>query len=239
LAINHGIPFVRDYAGLPLVPEEYSEGKVYGVLARYAQEYRDSLILYGGLATGNRVYGFKRIRSLSTDLDFVCTRSGLDKALSRERVFYHVPFDVFFAISENVPISLAFGHIHDWRIADSFYSSSRYMNLEEGQAFCASPEYVIMLKLRRMQERLDKGERPFGKDALDIINVLAAPRFRRDLHPVNVGELRTLINSEVTQDPARLKIMGDFIMAHTVHLTEREMAAFQNVAGAFMRGLAA
>ena len=240
IAEYHGIPFIRDFGVLPISAEEYPDEKIFRLIDRFAAAYGDELVLYGGLTACERIFGLKRIRGVSTDLDFVCTRAGLDAVIANERLWYHSVFDIFFSVAENIPVSFAFGHIHDWTVTADFFGSALPAQLTFPSAAsvrCASREYGIMLKLRRMNERLECGYRPFGKDALDIMNTLTAPSFRKDLEPVDLARLRDLVLSETTADKASLRALLGFIAEYAMHLTCKEGAAFLGVLSSLERML--
>jgi hypothetical protein len=200
---------------------------------RFAATYGDGLVLYGGLTANERIFGLKRLRGVSTDLDFVCTAEGLDEVLMNERLWYHAPFDILMTVKENVPVSFAFGHIHDWRVGNDFFASAQLACPSVHPVRCASREYGIMLKMRRMNERMDCGYRPFGKDALDIINALTAPCFREDLEPVDLRRLRQLVLADTTRDKARLRDLLGFVGEYALHLTGKEGSAFAAVLSSF------
>jgi len=226
IAKDHKLPFIQDYHVLPIEAEDYADNKIFHLVDRFAATYGGSLVLYGGLTACERIFGFKRIRTISNDLDFVCSPEGLELVLERERTFYHEDFDVLFAIVDNVPVSFSFVHIHDWRINEDFFASSVLMHAGSEQVRCSSHEYAIMLKLRRMDCLATHGKHLFGKDALDIINILTAPCFKKELVPIDLEKLCSLIKAEVTTDSGRLHTFIDFIAAHGMHLTDRENAAF-------------
>ena len=226
VARGHNLPFIRDYHVLPIKDEEYVDDKIFRLVDRFASIYGGSLVLYGGLTASERIFGFKRIRTVSNDLDFVCTPEGVEAALARERPFYHEDFDVLFAIVDNIPVSFSFAHIHDWRISEDFFASSLFVQAGSEPIRCSSREYAIMLKLRRMDCLASQGKHLFGKDALDIINMLTAPCFKKELPPVALERLCSLVKAEVTANTGRLRALADFIAAHGMHLTAKENDAF-------------
>ncbi len=89
-----------------------------------------------------------------------------------------------------------------------------------------------MLKLRRANERLDRGAAPFGKDALDIINMLVAPRVRTDLPPLDYAKLATLAAYHVTAAAERLDRLTEFIAGYGEHLSEKETPFFRDALAA-------
>ncbi len=234
IAMSNGIPFIDDYAELGLAPEEYTEDKIYDLVEYFGSVYGEDLVLYGGQTATERVYGFKRIRDITNDLDFVCTDQGI-RAVSdgRERLFYHPRFDIFFSVRDNVPVSFALTHIHDWPVDRGFFAAAGKAAGFRSPIRCCSREYSIMLKLRRMSGRLDRGEQPFGKDALDIINMAAAPCVRADLPPLDFSLLGSIVADYVTADPERIEELRAFIAGYRDHLTAREYALFAPVLDRF------
>lgn len=223
------VPFIDDYEAIGLVPETYDEEKIFTLVEYYGVSYDGGLVLYGGQTATERIYGFKRIRDITTDLDFVCTGEGLRAVLAGERLFYHRKFDILFSARDNVPVSFALTHIHDWPVDEGFFRTALTVRGFRCPVRCCSREYSIMLKMRRMNERIERGEQPFGKDALDIINMTTAPYLRSDLAPVDFCSLARLLAAHVSSDAARMERLADFIAGYRDHLTEKEYAYFRNV----------
>jgi hypothetical protein len=230
------IPFIDDYESIGLVPETYTEDKMFSLVEYYGSTYDGELVLYGGQTATERIFGFKRIRDVTTDLDFVCTDDGISRiADGRERLFYHARFDILFSVRDNVPVSFALRHIHDWPVDEGFFSTAETARGFRCPVRCCSREYSIMLKMRRMNECLNNGKAPFGKDALDIINMTTAPYLRSDLPPVDFPLLGRIVKEYVSADPERLERLTSFIAGYREHLTERECSYFRNVMEAFSK----
>ncbi len=239
LARAYSIPAISSYGELGLVPEVYDEEKIFALVERFAAAYDGSLVLYGGQTATARVYGFKRIRDITNDLDFVCTPAGLESVARRERLLYHAGYDILFSSRDNVPLSFALEHIHDWPVDEGFFGSAREVRGFAWPMRCCSPEYSIMLKMRRMNERLDHGGAPFGKDALDIINMVTAPYIRSDLAPVDFVRLAELLRASVSREASRLAALTGFIAPYDEHLTGRERGFFARAWERFEKELAA
>ncbi len=231
------IPRIRDFRELRLLPEAYRDEKIFALLDRYAAEYGEGLVLYGGLTATERVYGLKRIRDITTDLDFACTAAGLEAVLASERILYHEGYDILFSVSDNVPITFAYGHIHDWPLDPGFFDSASRVRLPSAELLCCSRERSIMLKLRRTGERLESGLQPFGKDALDILNILVAPSRRRELKPVDIGELCELVISGAPTAASRPAGIAAFLRGYEGHLSGPEREAAEALLGPLEAGL--
>lgn len=227
IAAANGVPFIDHYDEIGLEPETYGDEKIFGLVEYFAATYGGELVLYGGQTATERFYGFKRIRDITTDLDFVCTGDGLRRLLVLERLFYHRKFDILFAVRDNVPVSFAQTHIHDWEIDPGFFRAAETVRGLRCPVLCCSREYSIMLKMRRMSGLLDRGEKPFGKDALDIVNMITAPFLRADLELVDPLETAALVRDHVAADRGRFGELLEFIDFYRDHLTEVELGYFE------------
>ncbi|MDD4353300.1 MAG: hypothetical protein PHN56_02465, partial [Candidatus Nanoarchaeia archaeon] len=96
---------------------------------------------------------------------------------------------------ENVPVGLSYKHIHDWVINNDFFKKT--INID-GANFC-SPEYLIMLKLRRNYCRISEGKKLMGKDYMDIISLFASK------NEINLDEIKDLININISDNVNKLK----------------------------------
>jgi hypothetical protein len=221
----HGIARIGDFRELALIPQSYDDDKIFGLLNRYAEAYGEGLVLYGGVTATERFYGLKRIREITNDLDFVCTPEGLEALLAGERLFYHSRFDVLYSVLDNVPVSFAFGHIHDWPVDPGFFAASALRAPCGLPVRCCSKEHSIMLKMRRSNEKIARGEQAFGKDALDILNMIAGASCRDGEAPVDLDTLCALILRWVSSGAAPLAKLMQFIRGYESHLSGPERGA--------------
>jgi hypothetical protein len=236
---------IDSFGEIELRAEAYDEGKIIGLVNRFAQRYGDGLVLYGGITATARIYGLKRIRDTTSDLDFACTLRGLEALLADDGrpgqgLLYHTRFDILFTVADNVPISFSFGHIHDWPLDAAFFASTLSMSPFGIPLRCCSREHTIMLKLRRLDARLAGGEKGFGKDALDILNILAAEGCGANGAPpgrLDIDALCELIRKSVTEDGKRLGAALAFIRGYEGHLTAAERAAIAPLLGAIAGAL--
>ena len=242
---GRGIKRISDYRELGLEPETYRDEKVFAVLNRFAADLGEGIVLYGGITATERIYGLKRIRDISTDLDFVCSAKGMAELLDHysgagpsrirgrdERLLYHEDYDILFTVASNLPVSFTLGHIHDWPVDEVFFARSETRQPAGVPVRCASREHSIMLKLRRTRERLGKGLAPFGKDALDVLNMLAAPCCRDDMTPIDAGFLAGLIKEGLGSDSEEFGALLAFVRGHSLHLSAREREAVDPVLAA-------
>jgi len=218
---------IRDFRAILPAPEPCCDEKIFGLLDRFAADYGDGLVLYGGLAATERIYGLKRIREITTDLDFVCTPEGLEAVLDGERVAYHEDYDILFAVVQSVPVTFAYGHIHDWPVDAPFFDKAARVRPGKVELLCCSREHAVMLKLRRSCERMGKGLQPFGKDALDILNMLAGGSAREGRRPVALGELRGLLRGNIEGYESRLAWILAFLRGYEAHLSAAERVSVE------------
>jgi hypothetical protein len=236
---NRPVPRIKELREIRLVPESYPDERTIGLVNRFAQSYGEDLVLYGGLTATERIYGRKRIRDMTTDLDWACTPDGLEAVLAGERVFYHEAYDILYTVVENVPVTFAFGHIHDWPVGEGFFASTRPMSPFGMPVRCCSREHSIMLKMRRIVELQARGAQPFGKDALDILNMLAAPYCRDGLEAFDVDALCALIRDNVEARPSGLAAALLFVRGYEAHLTAAECGSVSGVLDAMSAVFAA
>lgn len=187
---GRGVGRISDYRELGVPRAIPGDEAVFAVLDRLLAAYGELLVLYGGIAATERVYGLKRIRDISTDLDFALEREGLEAllggggplhrgpsrlgaGLDEGRLLYHADYDILFALLGGVPLSFAYGHIHDWPLDPGFFAEAEILRPAGRALRCASRRHAVMLKFRRSATRLREGLEPFGKDCLDILNILA------------------------------------------------------------------
>lgn len=222
-AERRGIRRIEDIRELRIIPQVYTEERILGLVNRFAQAYGDKLVLYGGITATEWIYGRKRIRSITSDLDFVCTEEGLEAVLASEDVSYHARYDILYTVAENVSVSFTFRHIHDWLLRDEFFAATKTSSPFGIPLRHVSREHAIALKLRRTDERIRRGLLPFGKDALDVLNMLDAPACGSG--ELDMDALCELIASAITTDPGRIGAALRFVGGYGSHLTQAEREA--------------
>lgn len=222
---KRGIPRIEDIRELRLIPATCTDDKIIGLVNRYAQAYGEGIVVYGGIAATEWVYGLKRIRAITSDLDFVCTEAGIEAVLEGEELSYHTKYDILYAVADNVSVSFAFGHIHDWEAGPEFFAAATTSSPFGIPFRCSSREHSIMLKLRRTDERIRLGLPPFGKDALDVLNMIAAPYCGSRGGAIDIGALCDLIAGSISRDGAAIGEALRFVGGYGVHLTAAEAEA--------------
>ena len=225
LAARRRVPSILDLREIEPGPGADDE-LVFGLVRRFAREFGDSLVLYGGITATERIYGLKRIREITTDLDFACVPGREESLLSIPGIRYHPAFDILCASVGGLPVTFACGHIHDWPTSPEFYGTARAVPVGGQRVLCASREHSIMLKFRRMAERARRGAPLFGKDALDIINIVAASCRKPGIWSMDLARTARLILSDACADGTLLAGLFRFIAGYTGHLTEAERDAF-------------
>jgi hypothetical protein len=143
--------------------------------------------------------------------DFACVPGREESLLAIPGIRYHPGFDILCASVDGLPVTFSCGHIHDWRIGSGFFSWAERVVVGGERPLCASREHSIMLKARRMAERARRDVPLFGKDALDIINIVAAPGRRPDLALLEIEATARLVLSEACSDASVLSGLLRFI----------------------------
>ncbi len=154
------------------------------------------LIVIGGIVVSPQLLGYRQMRRPSNDLDTVTTENGI-RILHREfgqngrndSFFRTVNYGDIFLDYGKVPCSFDVAVTHSWTIPFDFYQRIKTISIGEGQVNVIAPEYLITLKIRRCI----RAERIYGKDILDIANVLLAPYFRSYLSAVDLQYTAALL----------------------------------------------
>ncbi len=205
----------------------YGMGHVLSIMARFFERYGTDLVLYGGQTASEYLYGYHRMRSATTDLDYLCTPHGIERIVNREPgLRYHPEYDVLFTYADSVPVSFAIDRIHDCPIAPDFFSSAQTLKIPGGFVHACSPEYSIMLKLRRTGECLANRRKPFGKDAIDIINVITGSHLRPDRPELDAAKLVELVFRYVSRDPDENAEIFRRIEEYGSHLPRHDIPVF-------------
>lgn len=169
--------------------------KVVGAITSLREEYVD-FMMFGGQTAHPELLGFRNMRISSDDVDSVITVNGLcdlSRCFNNRNLFYIPEFQKVYLGHKGVPFIFALDYIHDWEIDPDFRHSSVFMYLRGVPVELAAPEYTIMMKMRRAQEN----GRFFGKDRLDIANLLLAPYFKEDLNQIDFDRLGELVSSNL------------------------------------------
>lgn len=195
-------------------PQQYSDFEpdsedIIEAITSLSQEMDNRLILYGGQATHSELLGYRKMRLPSNDIDCVTDKTVIEKTLDvdseGEPIFYE-PFDAVMLEYEEFPTVFVVNQIHDWDISSDFTESKVNQEVRGTELNLVSPEYNIMLKLRRANE---EGEL-WGKDKTDISNLLLAPLEKNELQEINYSKLTYLLREHVTDNRSKAKyFLGD------------------------------
>ncbi|MEW5815063.1 MAG: hypothetical protein AB1798_06665 [Spirochaetota bacterium] len=220
---------IRQIHSFPGNVRNFSEQHIFDLIGSFASQYETDLILYGGQTATERIYGYKRMRSITNDLDYVCTFKGVKRIIDNLQVLYHPEFDILLILIQGIPVTFTYKHIHNWIIPEDFMQSVRPVRLNDYTVLCCAPEYSILLKFCRAFECIQQGRRIFGKDAIDIINMLTAPYFNSSRSPVDVEKVGRLLKTHVTEDCSTVIRIMEEISCYENHLPVEDVPVFKKI----------
>ncbi len=168
---------------MPNIRKHIDMGLVIEALDRFYKRYGDDVVLFGGQAATPWFYGFTRLRYHTTDIDFVVKESRIEQVVRDYELMYHPRYNVFVTYVNSIMCVFSSGIVHNWEIPDDFFATSSAVHFGSYRTQVCSPEYLIAQKFRR---GYFSDEKLFGKDALDILNILIAPYIRDDLDMINI-----------------------------------------------------
>ncbi len=226
IAKKHNIPFIDL---LPPSDRLYDKKDIFILMKRFYRDYKNNIILYGGQTATEKIFGFKQMRDLSNDLDYVLLEKGLTQILQHKKLQYYPPFDIFFINIDNIPITFCYDYIHDWKVTDDFLSSARVVDFEDEKVFVCSPEYTIMLKFRRCLHCSTQKRSIFGKDCVDIVNILAATEMKTTRILLDFELLLSLLLFHVSEQTQELRLILDGIYKYRNHLPAKNRDVFEKV----------
>lgn len=180
----------EERTALTLHRDHVDSSLISSILCSIAAKHSDRIILYGGQTATPLLFGYKHMRTYTNDLDFIVREDNLSTIIMAEQLKFDTTHGVFFGYEMDVIYTVTSGHIHNWEIPDDLISSSREVPFGSSTLLVCSPEYTITMKFRRA---LENGCILFGKDAIDIINLIIAPAFREELPPVDLDKLTELL----------------------------------------------
>lgn len=230
-AVKHNIPVVEQigyydfHPGLPLVFETIKE---------LYRKFKDKIILYGGQAATKIFWGARVLRTQTNDIDVVIKKDQLENILAGQGTFYyHKKYDYFYFYLNNIQIVFSYAHIHDWNIPQDFYDSARDFKFDTLVIRVCSPEYLIALKLRRNFYAIREGHPFFGKDALDILNILTAFFYDPGKEELDLNKLTTLVHTHVSPE----KAVAAGLLEQVEHYLGHYRKADQEKIGRYYRSL--
>ena len=195
-------------------------------ISSLAEKCNSELILIGGQAAGQNYLGFRELRKPSTDVDCVMTLDNLERLVriyqKTNQVFWSAEYAMYVFDIQGVPFGVFAQTIHDWVIPDLFISTSTREKQNNTSLSLPSPEYASMLKMRRAHSK----KRFFGKDRLDIVNMVLAPHFKKR-PPFNTDAFLELLSEHVTPDRSAQKELLEQLPLATTNLTKQEKELFK------------
>ncbi len=163
------------------------------------------MIVIGGQTLNPELLGHRSMRRPSNDIDTIVTEEGVQKLESafgnNEHFFYYPEHDELFLEYAGLPVGFSIGKIHDWKIPQDFYKSTISFVFPQSAVTVASPEYTMMLKLRRAYSE----QRLFGKDKVDITNLLLASYFRPTTTTIDMPKVAGLIHEHITSNHSEIQ----------------------------------
>lgn len=179
------------------------------------QRYGDKVVLYGGQLATPWFFGYKQMRTTTTDVDLAVSPEILKRVIREYSATYHDEYRVFYSICDSIPFVFTAEKIHDWRIPEDFYTSATLHKFGSFRVRGCSREYLITLKLRRIME---SDHSLFGKDAIDILNILTASVVRKELGSIDYMRcselIKLYIQSDISSLIARLYSYTKHVAAH-------------------------
>jgi hypothetical protein len=181
---------------------------------------KNNLIHIGGLSACSQILGFRPMRRVSNDLDFIINEEGI-KLLDdyfHEKLFQTLDYYDLFLEYNNIPVGFDIEETHDWKIPGDFFDSIVKLNLEGNIINSISPEYLISLKARRgiLKNRF------YGKDAIDTINVILGSINKKDLNNLNYDKLSVLLLTHASKDREILSNYLDFVKSYQNKIKKEE-----------------
>ncbi|MBN2511021.1 MAG: hypothetical protein JXB03_12125 [Spirochaetales bacterium] len=194
-------------------------------------------VLYGGQTASPHIYGYKTMRSPTTDLDFLCTIESARMIVQQERgLLYHPDYDILFCYRSHIPLTFAVAHIHDCLAGSEVIATAETVQTPYGPIACANREFCIILKMRRSEDCLARRRSIFGKDALDIISIVT--RAAADERPLDVKVFAALFRTHVTADREEALEICTEINLYENHLAAHERGLFLAEWERLVRGVA-
>jgi hypothetical protein len=203
--------------------QRISDERLIGILGTLDSIINHDAILIGGTTTHPTLLGYRSMRSLGNNLDYVGGRQAIRELKTEFRHLSYDPRDFIFLHYDGVMVRMTLDHIYDWNVTSEFRAAARDVETERGKIHVAAPEYTIMLKLRKAVERYNEQQSRRGKDHLDIVNLFLAPQYRTELPHINYSLLAELCFKDVTPDLFKIgKLVLENLDAAKKHLKRDE-----------------
>lgn len=197
LATKLGIP-VEDINLAHYRTQVFSIDTMLGAMATVNEIMESNTLMMGGLTTVPQLMGYRQIRKASNDIDCAATEEGIvllhDALKGNYQMFISRQFGDLVLDYEGIPFSFVTDLSRLWKIPEDLWISAVSIDSDFGKIRVISPEYLITLKTRRAYYQ----GRVYGKDKLDIANVLLAGQLKEGFSPVNTVKIARLMNTHIS-----------------------------------------
>ncbi|MFT4244330.1 MAG: nucleotidyltransferase [Candidatus Woesearchaeota archaeon] len=152
---------------------EINEEIILNLICEISSHFSGKCIIYGGHLASPYIYGSRQVRNLSSDIDVYIGELSI-KELSKKLTFkekklsYDKKNNTLFVEIEGIFITFSYYSVGDFKLPEEFFYSKRTIKLNKNKVYVCSPEFLILMKLRRSFSY----KKIFGKDVIDIGNVL-------------------------------------------------------------------
>ncbi|HVY01323.1 MAG TPA: hypothetical protein VHA12_00985 [Candidatus Nanoarchaeia archaeon] len=149
-----------------------------------------NILLIGGGCVLSETAGFRRLRGLSDDLDFIVNDEGLDAV--------KIPLNLGDAFKNgqlasggnvnyvnDILVGFFYREIKGWKIPEKVFAKPRVQNTSFGEVYMIPAELNLALKVRRGASREDKPH-IYGKDSVDSASIITGMRRRGESFDVNL-----------------------------------------------------
>lgn len=160
-------------------------------VARFVCAYSPgNILLIGGGCVLSETAGFRRLRGLSDDLDFIVNDEGLDAVkvpLNLGDTFKNGEIASGGNVNYVNDISVGFFHkeIKGWKIPESVFERPKAQSTSFGIVYMIPAELNLALKIRRGASR-EENPHIYGKDALDAATTITGMRKRGESFNVSL-----------------------------------------------------
>lgn len=158
----------------------------------------ENLILIGGTCLDPLFLGFRKMRRTSNDIDSITNEEGIlrlnDLFKNDTNFYYNSLHEDIFLEYNSVPFSFVIDETHNWKIPKDLINTSISLNFMSKNLRTISPEYLTTLKIKRS----NCNGRVYGKDKLDIANMLIAHHFNLNKKEIDLDKTAELVYEHVT-----------------------------------------
>jgi len=223
--MESGIAENEKYRGMRVSDEE-----IVDVMTELTEATGKEIMFFGGNVVIPPLLGYRHMRRPSQDFDCLTTENAIEKVHEEMKgvseIFYEEDRGEVFMDFRGYPVGFHTDRIHDWKVPKDFAERATRIKANGGEIAVSSPEYLAALKIRRAN---CKG-RFFGKDCIDIGNMLIAPMYRNgEIREMDYERTADLIYTHVTRDPETARSWLDEVAYFVRNANREERAAFGEV----------